>query len=169
MISGDKRKLYTRWETDWSWPFVNCIYDKELHRYRYSNNLSVNTHLVSSVSVWARAAPPRSADWRARWKTGGDRSDAGFMWNLSVRTLRRSDTTGSNLLLRNIFLINEPKTVYAVWCDLCHVQVWWIAYGPIGCRNGICVYFSSNHNQIHSILMARFIWIGFFSFSLSER
>ncbi len=23
-------------------------------------------------------------------------------------------------------------------------------------------YFSSNHNQIHSIRMARFIWIGFF-------
>ncbi len=26
------------------------------------------------------------------------------------------------------------------------------------------LYFSSNHNQIHSIRMARFIWIGFFFF-----
>ncbi len=25
-----------------------------------------------------------------------------------------------------------------------------------------CLFFSSNHNQIHSIRMARFIWIGLF-------
>uniref|UniRef100_A0A8B9KCG7 Xylosyltransferase 2 n=1 Tax=Astyanax mexicanus TaxID=7994 RepID=A0A8B9KCG7_ASTMX len=32
---------------------------------------------------------------------------------------------------------------------------------PIGSRNGICIHFStSNHNQIHSIWMERFIWMG---------
>ena len=168
MISGDKRKPYTRWETDWSWPFVNCIHDKELHRYRYSKNLSVNTHLVSSVSVWARAAPPWSADWRARWKTGGDRTDAGFIWNLSGLTLRRSDTTGSNLLLRNIFFDKRTQNC------LCSVM-WLVSCAGVMDRvwtNRVSEWYmciSSNHNQIHSILMARFIWIGFFSFSLSEQ
>ncbi len=27
-----------------------------------------------------------------------------------------------------------------------------------------CLFFLSNHNQIHSIRMARFIWIGFYFF-----
>ena len=39
-------------------------------------------------------------------------------------------------------------------CDvICNVQGQWIAYRPIVCRNGRCLYFSSNHNQTHAMFL----------------
>lgn len=58
---------------------IRCIYDRtELHRCRYYNNLSLNSHLVPDFLLCG-------ADWkRMCWKTGRSRSKsvAVFMWNL---------------------------------------------------------------------------------------
>ncbi len=75
VMSGECSENFT---VDWKpialpWLFVNCIYDKELHRCRYYNNLSINTHLCATAVCGLKNAQ----------KDGEEpKSAAVFIWNL---------------------------------------------------------------------------------------
>lgn len=119
-----------------------------LESFQITHHFSQKTVAIANVLAETCSFPlcalPHGLGWAVSWVSYAWRS--WIVWRVN-RSFRSAEVLS-----------------WSLWCDLCHVQIRRIVYEPIRCQDDICLCFSSNRNQIHSIQMVRFIQIGFLLF-----